>query len=168
MSEYYEVTPISKDSKSFKFRTDNNLTYNVFFNPDDQLNIISNERINNIYQLSLEKIENEIEPYDKKISKTVEHVIFNEFFNNKDNILLYVSSDDDKRAKLRNRTFDRWYQRSKYKENIRKVDNLVKYKEEGQPDLEIHTAILFHLENNNAQKLISVFKSAEEELNRDK
>lgn len=93
MFEYYDFKPLTDNSKSFAFKTKNNISYNVFFNPYYQLTLIAGEEIQNVYQLSLEKLEGGIEPFDKKVSKTVEFVIYNDFFSNSQNILLYVSSN---------------------------------------------------------------------------
>lgn len=110
---------------TYNFTTKNNILYRVAFIVDETFSSISGKAFTNIYQIVIEKANDQlIEPYDRKVSKTIEDII-EKFFRKIENALLYVCDDEDKKAKLRFQIFDRWYKKSKYKKSIVKIDKII-------------------------------------------
>ncbi|MDR2282137.1 MAG: hypothetical protein LBE37_02950 [Sphingobacterium sp.] len=134
---------------------------------DETFSTLSGEEIPNVYQLIVEKANDELEPYDAKVSKTIEDII-EKFFGRIENSLIYICSDDNQKSKQRHDIFDRWYNKSIYKENILKLDNII-HIDIGMPHPQtLYTSMMFHKDNLNSKKLISIYKQIENALNEDK
>ncbi|MFV0566257.1 MAG: DUF6169 family protein, partial [Flavobacteriaceae bacterium] len=118
----------------------------------------------NIYQIIVEKASEGIEPFDQKVSKTIEDII-EKFFRKIENSLIYVCADDDEKAKLRFEIFDRWYKKSEYRELIVKIDNIIQFRENGFTINKIYTSFMFHKANSNFEKLIEIYNKIENALN---
>src|SRR5690606_24703967 len=95
-------------TNTYNFVTKNNILYRVAFVVDESFSSLSNESVSDMFQLVVEKASEGLEPYDAKVSKTIEDII-ERFFRRKENSLIYICSDDDNRSKLRHDVFDRWY-----------------------------------------------------------
>ena len=80
-------------SNTYNFLTENNILYRVAFIVDDTFNTISGEDIPNVFQLVVEKAYLGLEPFDPKVSKTIESIIMR-FFNKIENSLIYVCSEE--------------------------------------------------------------------------
>ncbi len=154
-------------TKTYNFATKNDILYRVAFIVDETFSSISGEKIPNVYQIIVEKANDGIEPFDQKVSKTIEDIIEN-FFRKIENSLIYVCSDDDEKAKLRHEIFDRWYKNSKYRESIMKIDNVVRIYAKDQNTSMIYTSFMFHKANSNYEKLIEIYNRIEEVLNEEK
>ena len=152
-------------TKTYNFTTKNNILYRVAFVVDETFSTISGENITNVYQIIVEKANEGIEPFDQKVSKTIEDVI-EQFFRKIENSLIYNCSDDDEKAKLRHEIFDRWYKKSKYRKSIMKIDNIIQLK--GFYTNKIYTSFMFHKDNSDFEKLIKIYKRIEEVLNEEK
>lgn len=111
-------------TNTYNFVTKNNILYRVAFVIDETFSVISGKEIPNIFQLIIEKATDELEPFDAKVSKTIENII-DKFFQNTENALIYVCSDDNDKAKARHKIFDRWYRNSEYRDIIIKIDNIL-------------------------------------------
>lgn len=85
--------------------------YRVAFVVDETFSAISNEDIPNIFQLVIDKASDELEPYDAKVSRTIENIV-ERFFHNVINSMIFVCSDENDKAKTRFKVFDRWYKKS--------------------------------------------------------
>lgn len=59
----------------YNFTTKNNILYRVAFIVDETFSTISGEEIPNIYQLVIEKANEETEPLDIKVSRTIENIV---------------------------------------------------------------------------------------------
>jgi ribonucleotide reductase beta subunit family protein with ferritin-like domain len=139
----------------------------VAFVVDETFSTISGEEITDIYQLVIEKISNEIEPFDAKVSKTIEKII-EQFFENVQNSLIYVCSEDNRKAKSRQNTFNRWYNNSTCKNKIKKIDNVIHFQMSETELQKIYTSFLFHINNLNQAKLIEIYEQIERVLNDEK
>lgn len=122
------------------------------------------KEIANIFQLIIEKANEEIEPYDSKVSKTIENII-DKFFQRIENSLIYVCSDEDEKAKIRYDVFDRWYKKSEFKENVVKIDNILNINISKIEIHKLYTSFMFHKSNSNYNKLIEIYSKIEETLN---
>jgi len=131
---------------------------------DETFSTISGEEISNIFQLIIEKANDEIEPYDAKVSKTIEDII-EKFFLKIENSLVYACSDNDEKANLRYKVFDRWYKKSEYKENVVKIDNILNIQISEFDIQKLYTSFLFHKSNPNYKKLIEIYSQIESTLN---
>ena len=116
-------------TKTYNFTTKNSILYRVAFVVDQTFSSISGEEISNIYQIIIEKANEGIEPFDRKVSKTVEHII-ELFFLKVENSLIYVCDDADEKARLRHKIFDRWYKKSEHRKSIIKIDNIIQFSSE--------------------------------------
>ena len=134
---------------------------------DETFSSISGEEIPNIYQLVVEKANDETEPLDNRVSATVENII-ERFFNDERNALIYICSDTDNKANLRNKVFNRWYQKSKLKDAILKIEKVIPINSPGFPEQQIYTSFLFHKQNPNYKKLKEIYNKIDDVLNNDK
>lgn len=153
-------------TNTYNFATKNDILYRVAFVVDETFSTISGEEIPNIYQLIIEKATDELEPLDTKVAKTIEHVI-ERFFQKTENALIYVCSDEDEKAAVRHKIFDRWYQNSDYKDWIVKIDNIMKFNIKNEIQ-KLYTSFLFHKQNLNYEKLIQIYAQIENVLNEEK
>ena len=141
--------------------------YRVAFVVDETFSAISNEEIPNIFQLIIDKASDELEPYDAKVSKTIEDIV-ERFFHNVINSMIYVCSDEDEKAKTRFKVFDRWYKKSEYKSFIVKIDNIIQFKISETETQKMYTSFLFHQKNPTHQKLVKIYNQIEKTLNEEK
>ncbi len=167
MQNHYNYT-FNSVTETYNFSTKNNIFYKVSFIVDETFSTIYGEEIPNIYQIVIEKIiSTTTEPYDRKVSKTIENII-ERFFKKIENSIIYVCSDEDKKAKKRHKVFDRWYQNSQYRDFVQKIDNTIKIKDNGVIITEIYTSFMFHKANPNFEKLIEIYNQIEKVLNDNK
>jgi hypothetical protein len=149
---------------TYNFTTKNNILYRVAFIIDETFSTISGKQIDNVFQLIIDKANQEVEPYDSKVSKTIGNIIDN-FFKNKENCLIYICSEESDEAKLRQQVFDRWYKKSSYKNVIVKIDNIIKINTGNGEIHNLYTSFLFHQENANYEILIEIYNQIEKTLN---
>lgn len=141
--------------------------YRVAFVVDETFSAISNEDIPNIFQLVIDKASDELEPYDAKVSRTIENIV-ERFFHNVINSMIFVCSDENDKAKTRFKVFDRWYKKSEYKEFIIKIDNIIQYKISETETQRLYTSLMFHQGNPTHQKLVKIYNQIEKTLNEEK
>jgi len=154
-------------SNTYNFTTKNNILYRVAFVIDETFSAISNEEIPNIFQLIIDKASDEIEPYDAKVSRTIEDMV-ERFFKKVENSMIFVCSDEDDKAKTRFKVFDRWYKKSDYKEFIVKIDNIVQYNISQTEKQKMYTSFMFHHDNPIREKLVEIYNQIEKTLNEEK
>ena len=154
-------------TNTYNFTTKNSVLYRVAFIVDETFSTITGEEIPNVFHLVIEKATDEIESYDAKVSKTIEDII-ERFFRRVENSLIYVCSDDDKKAKQRHKIFDRWYEKSEYREVVVKIDNIISIKIDEINIQKLYTSFMFHKDNSNFRKLIDIYNQIEKTLNADK
>ena len=153
-------------TSTYNFTTKNNILYRVAFLIDHTFSTISGEDVPNVFQLIIEKANDEIEPLDVKVSWTIGDIV-ERFFKKAKNSLVYVCSDTDNRASIRLNTFDRWYKRLEAKENIIKLDKIIQI-EIHKEYHKIYTAFMFHKKNPNLKKLLEIYNRLEGFLNESK
>lgn len=134
---------------------------------DETFSTISGEEIPNVFQLIIEKASEGTEPYDAKVSKTIENIV-ERFFKKIENSLIYVCSEEDEKAKLRHDIFDRWYRKSGLQEFIVKIDNVININISKFEIQKLYTSFMFHRENTNYKKLIDIYSQIENILNAEK
>ena len=154
-------------TNTYNFVTKNEILYRIAFIIDETFTTISDEEISNVFQLIVEKSNDEIEPYDSKVSKTIEHII-ERFFQKIENSLIYICSDDNEKAEKRHEIFNRWYKKSKYKEVIIKIDNIISVSISENEKQKLYTSFMFHKQNSNFEKLLEIYSQLEKVLNEDK
>ena len=152
---------------TYNFVTKNKILYRVAFIVDETFSSISGDDIQNIYQFVVEKANANIEQYDPKVSKTIGNII-EQFFNQKENSLIYISSNDKNKSRQRHKIFDRWYRSSKSKNDIIKIDNIITIKSNDIEVDKIYTSFLLHKENPNKEKIIAIYNKIEHFLNEEK
>ncbi len=141
--------------------------YRVAFVVDETFSTISNEEIPNIFQLVIDKVSDENEPYDSRVSKTIEDII-RRFFYNVQNAMIYICSDEDNKALTRFKVFDRWYRKSEYKSFILKIDNIIQFNISKSESQKLFTSFLYHKDNPSQHKLVEIYKQIEQILNEEK
>ena len=154
-------------TNTYNFVTKNEILYRIAFIIDETFTTISGEEISNVFQLIVEKSNDEIEPYDSKVSKTIEHII-ERFFQKIENSLIYICSDDNEKAEKRHEIFNRWYKKSKYKEVIIKIDNIISVSISENEKQKLYTSFMFHKQNSNFEKLLEIYSQLEKVLNEEK
>ncbi len=163
MQTHYNYT-YDRESKSYNFITKNGIFYKVSFIVDETFSTLSEREIPNVYQIVLDKISSETEPLDSKVFRTVECIIV-KFFEKVENSILYVCSEDEGKEKQRLRVFNRWYNKSKHKESIKKVDKVIVIDDENSP---IFTSFMYHINNPNYKDILKIYTSLEDLLREDK
>ena len=161
MLNQYNYT-FNKATSTYNFTTKNDIEYKIVFIIDETLDVVSEVHIENIYQIVIEKITAKIEPFDVLVSKTIQNII-TAFFENIQNSLIYVCSENDKKAKKRFNVFNRWYNNSTL-ESITKVDNIINCESEGIT-YTIYTSLLYHKENPNIDNILLAYHKIESVLN---
>jgi hypothetical protein len=154
-------------TNTYNFVTKNEILYRIAFIIDETFTTISGEEISNVFQLIVEKSNDEIESYDSKVSKTIEHII-ERFFQKIENSLIYICSDDNEKAEKRHEIFNRWYKKSKYKEVIIKIDNIISVSISENEKQKLYTSFMFHKQNSNFEKLLEIYSQLEKVLNEEK
>ena len=154
-------------TNTYNFTTRNSILYRVAFIIDETFSSISGKDIPNIFQLVVEKATEGVEPYDAKVSKTIENII-ERFFQKVENSLIYVCSDDNEKAKQRHKIFDRWYEKSEYKEVVVKIDNVLSIRIDNTIVQKLYTSFMFHKDNPNYSELIEIYSLIEQALNTEK
>lgn len=154
-------------TNTYNFTTRNNVLYRVAFVVDETFSSVSNQEISNIFQLIIDKASDELEPYDAKVSRTIEDIV-ERFFHNALNSMIYVCSDEDDKAKTRFKVFDRWYKKSDYKEFIVKIDNIIQFKISETETQKLYTSFMFHQDNPTRQTLVEIYRQIEKTLNEEK
>lgn len=167
MPNHYNYT-FDEVTVTYNFTTKKNVLYRIAFIVDETLEVISDSKdpIAYIYQIVIEKVSGHIEPFDSLVANTVEQIVI-AFFQNTENSLIYVCSDDDSKSNLRYTVFDRWYRRSTYKEYIIKIDNAVSIRFKGEITT-LYTSLLYHRNNPNIDGALAAYQKLEEVLNADK
>ncbi len=151
-------------TNTYNFTTKNSILYRIAFIIDETFSTISGEEIPNIFQLVIEKATDEIEPYDAKVSKTIENIV-ERFFHRVENSLVYVCYDNDEKEKQRHRIFDRWYRKSEYRDVVVKIDNIINIRIDDLNVQKLYTSFMFHRNNPNYNRLIEIYNQIEDALN---
>lgn len=154
-------------TNTYNFITKNEIIYRIAFIEDESLSAISGEKIQNVFQLVIEKANSETEPFDIKVSKTVESII-ERFFEKFENALIYICADNDGKAIQRFKIFNRWYENSPYKTLISKHDNILNFNIIDGTYQTIYTSVLMHKRHPHIHKIISIFNNIEASLNSEK
>jgi hypothetical protein len=108
-----------------------------------------------------------LEPFDANVSKTIVKII-EVFFQNIQNALIYICDDKDEKALLRHTIFDRWYKNSNNKNQIIKVDNVIRFNITAIESKTLYTSLLLSPHNQNFHDLIDIYNRMGEILNEDK
>jgi hypothetical protein len=154
-------------TNTYNFATKNEILYRVAFIVDETFSTISGKEIPNVFQLIVEKSTDGIERFDPKVSKTIEHLI-ERFFQKTENSLIYICSDDNEKAEKRHQIFNRWYKKSKYKEAIIKIDNIISVSIGKNEKQKLFTSFMFHKQNSNFEILLELYSQIEKVLNEEK
>lgn len=149
---------------TYNFTTKNNICYRVSFVVDQTFSTLTGQEISGIYQLVIEKVTEGLEPLDSKVSKTIESIVA-KFFQNIHNSLVYVCSEEGKKAEIRHKAFSRWYKSSVYRETIVKIDNVIKVDIGEDAPCILYTSFMFHRRNADFERLIDIYKKIESVLN---
>mgnify|MGYP001803535342 CR=1 FL=1 len=154
------------NSGTYQFTTKNSIVYSVAFVEDNTLNSVSTsgKEFEDIYQIIIEKLTDEIEPFDSQVFLTID-LIIGDFFKNVKNALIYICSDNKGKQIKRFNAFNRCYDNSKHKRYITKIDNVIKFEEIASI---IYTSFLYHNENPYVRYILETFNEIEEVLNSEK
>jgi hypothetical protein len=104
----------SSDPDAFRFKTDNEIEYLIYFYPSpDFSNDYYPEFANNLkaFGFSIETSQRKSLPFDDKVRATIVFILKLFFEQNPFGILTYSIDNQDGRDLQRNRIFDRWYDR---------------------------------------------------------
>jgi hypothetical protein len=152
---------------SYTFVTKNNILYRIYLTADHTFSSISGKKIPNIYQLVIDKVSKEKEPFDISVSNTIDKII-NQFFKEIENCLLYICQNSDNKASVRFELFERWFNKSLSNKHIKKI-NKIMIIDGGKGKVEkLHTSFLFHKKNPNYKSLLEIYNQIYVVLNSDK
>ena len=162
MLNLYNYT-FNEVTSTYNFTTKNNIEYKVVFIIDETLDSVSEDTIENVYQVIIEKVSDTIEPFDSAVARTIDDII-KSFFENAQNSLIYICSEDEEKAEIRFNVFDRWYLNSTFNEFVTKIDNVINCEANGEVYL-LYTSLLYHNDNPNIEYVLTAYNSIEEVLN---
>ena len=148
---------------TYNFTTKNKIEYKVAFIVDETLDAVSDISINNVYQVIIEKISDVIEPYDRFVANTIDYIV-KSFFNTVENSLIYICSEEEEKAGIRFKVFDKWYQNSSFNKSVTKIDNIIHLETENSI-FKLYTSLLYHNSNPNIEHIIKAYKNIEAILN---
>lgn len=154
-------------TQTYNFTTTNNILYRVAFVVDETFTSLANETVPNVYQLIIEKASDEIEPLDLRVSKTIEHIV-DSFFQNVFNSIIFVCSSENDKDLKRFKVFDRWYQKSKHKHYIYKIDHVILISIVENVPQKIYTSLMFHKDNPTKDQLVNLYNLLETILREEK
>jgi hypothetical protein len=89
---------------TYNFTTKNDIEYKVVFIIDETLDSVSENPIENVYQVIIEKVSDAIEPLDSAVGRTIDDII-KSFFENAQNSLIYICSEVEEKAEIRFNVF---------------------------------------------------------------
>lgn len=116
------------------------------------------------FSINIDRIGNsEKSKKDPRIGATVRH-IFNVFFVNRSNIVLFVCPQDNKQALCRYRKFNGWYSLSERRNEFVKRDFMARGESEENT---FYTSIVFHKENPSREKINVAIETAINLFNKD-
>lgn len=135
----------------------------IFFIEDKTFNTLSNnDNFQNVYQIVISKISKSVEPFDLKFSETIKQIML-KFLSNKENVIIYFCSVDDKKEVKRFNAFNRWYNSNVAKNYIQKSDNLIFL-----DNTIVYTSLIFHEKNCLKKEIPDLYYQLEQLLNNDK
>ena len=152
-----------EETQSYYFITKNNIEYKIVFIIDHTFSSISNIKIDNVFQLVIEKMTDIIEQFDSQVSETIKDIVIS-FFKNELNSMIYVCDNEDSKGHVRFNVFERWYQSSSLLETITKIDNVISFDSNGNETV-IYTSLLYHNENINKDTIVEIYNTMQEILN---
>jgi len=147
-------------TNSYIFATKNSILYRILFVADSTLETAARKEIPNVFQLVINKESNEIEPYDPKVSRTVE-IIIEHFFQNIQNSVLYICDNEEEKAETRYKIFDNWYKKSEFKKYVSKINNIIEV-----DNIVMYTSFLIRNENPDFNELVEIYMQIGKSLNR--
>lgn len=150
-------------TQSYHFTTKNDIEYRVAFIDDQTFSAVSGLEMENIYQIIIEKVEDNLEKFDSQIAATIQTII-SSFFKNSQNAMIYICDDRDGKGNKRFNAFERWYRNCKFKESINKVNNIIVCNTKEQ-NWTLYTSLLYHENNSNKDTIIEVYNTLQEILN---
>lgn len=161
MPNLYNYT-FNESANTYTFSTKNNIEYKIVFIVDETLDFASDIPIPNVFQIIIEKVTDDIEPFDSLVSKTIENIVAT-FFVDVKNSLIFICSQDEERAETRFNVFDRWYKNSTLK-SVKKADNIMRFESGGNTYI-IYSSLLYHDENSNIEFILSAYENIERVVN---
>lgn len=153
----YEIT---SDEDGYKFTTDQGIEYRIVF---EDLNSIFYEyptlhgRVFSYAFFPTQKLSREGRRKDLRIKITIAHSI-QEFFETRDNLIVFVCDSTDNRDLCRKRLFDLWFEELN-PGSLEKYDGYV-----GKDDYYIINAIIIRVDLQDKNYVIQTFESLNDQL----
>lgn len=151
MQSPYQLS--ESEDYSYEFLTDQSIKYSVYFVDYNFMFYQFPDLAENIYTINIDVIEGDITTTieDERIGSTIIE-IFNLFFKDVKNAIIYICDSSDKRQYARKRKFDYWF--AKYNDGtILKEDGLAIIEE-----TEILNSILISNKHPKVLEIITAFK----------
>lgn len=150
-------------TQTYHFITKNGIDYRVAFIVDHTFSAVSGLEIENVYQIIIDKVNDDLEKFDSQVSATVQTIV-DSFFINAQNSMIYVCDDKDNKGEKRFKAFQRWYQNSTFTDHIIKVDNVIICNSDNG-DYTIYSSLLYHQDNNNKETILEIYETIQVILN---
>lgn len=156
LEDAYEFRFIGEKNNRYLFDTDGGITYEVKFVPSGYLwesNPFYADYTHEFAFFPLENNTGKNPPLDKKVPLTIA-LIFNDFFRENKNIVVYICDSSDSKQAVRFRKFNTWFN---YLKGISflKMDMTVEDKQEGT----IYTSLVMRADNPCMDKVLIEFKN---------
>lgn len=163
MQNHYNYS-YSEEESCYFFETELGESYKVSFSENHTLSDMSDLNLPQAYSINIDRLGvNEKSKKDLKIGFTVSH-IFNVFFENRSNIVLFVCSQDNKQALCRYRKFNGWYSLSERKDEFIKKDFITPG---GSEEETFYTSIVYHKDNPSREEINTAIETTISLLNKD-
>lgn len=151
--------------KAYSFQTDNLIDYRVAFIKDESFNTLTGtEEFQDLYQIVVEKVGDRKEPFDMRVSRTIEKLVV-DFFRNEERAILYVCSQEERKELKRAMAFTRWYRNSPFRLQVEKMDWVVEFESAGKV-CKIYSSLLFHHRNPQKGRLREAYHQMGEALSK--
>lgn len=152
----YEFDCIEDNVFAYFFKTNSSVFYRIEFKPTGY--IFGSEYIwsNYCYEFSIKLSLNSPKnsPFDPLISVTIAS-IFNDFFKNKEKIIVYTCDTSDRKHLVRVRKFDSWFVQFNQGEYL-KIDNSI---HDVIQNIIYHNSLIIKIENPFKDEIIDTFNS---------
>lgn len=150
-----------KSGDSYRFYTDNDVYYSIDF-IDGSYYFTDFPDYLSVYEYSIEVLntgKNLSVPPDKRIELTVV-TILSAFLSNRDNSVIYVCQNLDKKHFARKRKFDFWFNENQ-NNTLEKHDVTVEYE-----DTAYLSSLIIPINNPNKDEIISLFINQSKKFNK--
>lgn len=154
MPDTYSVT-VNETKDQYRFVTSMGYQYSVYFllAKDDYFSDFP-EIPNNIYLFGFSLLNSTSGnlPFDEKVAQTICSILL-DFFQSKENIIIFICDSVDKKERQRSITFNKWFHKYQAEYSFEKVDKVLEYDESNR----YYLSLIFRYDNPDKNIYLDAF-----------